>query len=537
MSVEGRELHSLDVSYLMAGINTTGFCFFKSAAVCQKSDEALKRAYRQVIKVTPILQTRVVERCIDEQAEATTGKTPSFVFSKFDSEDEWPQLEIHRGDYNQSQIDALTRELHWKDKATLAFDNGDMDLIKRTPIRVIAVLGSEYGGLSFWGPHYVNDGIGFAAVTAKILMYFMTPRLLWYAADQLSPTAVPTLTEVAFKKDLKSILPTHHRKVSTSSSSSSSMMFPQPRDWISIAVYASKILSYFTRSFSGFPLAPKLKMEASPTTIDQNNMSGTSPPRDFSKPDMSLSKYDPENFSFNGLKHKHEMTGGSFVLAIPSADRMDECRKQLREAGITMSAAVTALTVKTLAVLLDKHDYNPHAKPLMAKTLIDLRPIGSWGDSRDFWQKYQLPTSANLCVGLHTQIPYKLALSSDDEGKSLVEISSMIKDDIEHVRKDVEYRAKVVGSSVGHGTCGLLCGASSMILPKYAIDSLRMEGIVSHRQTPRCFFTLITRADRSEISLNILLPVPGLNDIKEVSNAVRLAAAGSPLAHLLDSEV
>jgi hypothetical protein len=113
----------------------------------------------------------------------------------------------------------------------------------------------------------------------------------------------------------------------------------------------------------------------------------------------------------------------------------------------------------------------------------------------------------------------------------------MIKDDIEHVRKDVEYRAKVVASSVGHGTCGLLCGASSMILPKYAIDSLRMEGIVSHRQTPRCFFTLITRADRSEISLNILLPVPGLNDIKEVSNAVRLAAAGSPLVHLLDAEV
>ena len=100
------------------------------------------------------------------------------------------------------------------------------------------------------------------------------------------------------------------------------------------------------------------------------------------QPDLTLPKFDPQNFCFQQAPNKQEMTGGSFVLAIPHADRVDACRQALRKLHISMSTAITALSVKTMAVLIEQQqgDANPDAKPLMAKTLMDLRPMGKWGD-------------------------------------------------------------------------------------------------------------------------------------------------------------
>jgi hypothetical protein len=250
------------------------------------------------------------------------------------------------------------------------------------------------------------------------------------------------------------------------------------------------------------------------------------------KPNPSSSRYDPQNFSFSNYDMMAPdalsiLRGGEYDIAAVSPEHINKCRNLLREAGISMSTAFAALSIKTLAMILENHERNPDSKPLLAASPVDGRNLGKWGDKRD--RAIHLPIVGNFVFGISTQVPYEEALRG-----SIAAISKRIKTDIHRLQTDIAYRAEEM-SAVGVPQCGIMCGTSSILVPQVVfgaltgIQNLRIDGSIDFGPFPHCWIYIVTVGKLvSEITADIKLPIPGLDE-KEVLDAVFRAAAGSPL--------
>ena len=87
---------------------------------------------------------------------------------------------------------------------------------------------------------------------------------------------------------------------------------------------------------------------------------------ELSQPNQSSVKLNPQNFSFSNFNAGDEdcLRGGKFEFQTLQCSRINDVRKGLREAGVSISSALGALAVKTVAILLHKHQLNPECRPL-----------------------------------------------------------------------------------------------------------------------------------------------------------------------------
>lgn len=191
-SVEGRALSNQDRFYLDSGYALKAIFSFSNPSTTQLDENKFEIAFRQVVRETPILQTRIVK---DD-----SGK---LFFSKVLNEEEWPRLQVHRADTDDDEeekgVMAIARACVRKD---LAFFAHNPDSVRNIAIRMYAILGKRRVAYAAAVPHSYVDGIGLAVVTAMLATYVKLPRFVWWIVDRMIPQEVPNMLEMGLKKDL-----------------------------------------------------------------------------------------------------------------------------------------------------------------------------------------------------------------------------------------------------------------------------------------------------------------------------------------------
>jgi hypothetical protein len=451
MSVDGdRELDASDVGFVKDKKPFLKFAWY-SDAVSFATERNIREGFQRAVKMTPILQTKIVER-----------EDGRLVFTKHESEQDWPNVTVHTGDYDANQVVAMTNDLAEKEYAY--YGHGASTEAMSVALRGHVVIGPKRLSLVMVWPHAYMDGSAVIGILVKSLMYSRLTKALWFTVDRLSCKDMPlTLEEVAFKKDSDKMLELKHE-----------LTLPNP----------------------------------------------------------SSVKLDPQNFSFSNYNATGEdeeccLRGGKFEFQTLKCSRINEVRKGLREAGVSISSALSALSVKTVAILLHKHQLNPDCRPLVASSYVDVRNLGKWGDGRDK-RRLQLPISANLSVICCTQIPFEEAV----EQGSLMKMAARVKQDIARLESDIHYRAETVFTA-GYPKNTVICGTSSVMVPH--MDMGKWTGIhnpyietYEHYTQPHLWFTLVTMDKLSSTpGLYAGLPIPGL-DMEQIFEAVEEAATGSP---------
>ena len=151
-------------------------------------------------------------------------------------------------------------------------------------------------------------------------------------------------------------------------------------------------------------------------------------------------RFDAKNFSFQDYDTKapgaiDRLRGIKSELNTVGRGVMKDCRKELREAGATMSTAFSALSIKVLAMLVKDFDLNPNALKIYGTCGVDSRTLGTWNDHRDR-KKGLVPTVGNYSFSMPFQVSQQLAV----EG-SLTTIAGIIKTETHRIRNDAAYRA------------------------------------------------------------------------------------------------
>lgn len=446
MSLNDRELDASDVGFVKDKKPFLKFAWY-SDTVSFATERNIREGFNRCVKMTPILQTKIVE------------KDGRFFFTKHESEQDWPTITFHSGDFDSDQVVTMTNDLAEKEYAY--YGHGASTEAMTVAMRGHVVLGPKRVSLLMVWPHAFMDGSAMIGILVKSLMYSRLTKALWFTIDRLSSKDMPlTLKEVAFKQDYDKILDLKH-------------------------------------------------------DLTQSNPSSV--------------KLDPRNFSFSNYNAGDEdcLQGGRFEFQTLKCSRINDVRKGLREAGVSISSALSALSVKTVAILLHKHQLNPDCRPLVASSYVDIRNLGKWGDGRDK-RRLQLPTSANLSVICCTQIPFEEAV----EQGSLMKMAARVKQDIARLESDIHFRADTVFSA-GYPKNTVICGTSSVRVPH--MDMGKWTGIhnpyietYEHYTQPHLWFTLVTMDKLSSTpGLYAGLPIQGL-DMEQIFEAVEEAATGSP---------
>jgi hypothetical protein len=244
-------------------------------------------------------------------------------------------------------------------------------------------------------------------------------------------------------------------------------------------------------------------------------------------------KTDPNNFSFvdfdimapNALD---QLVGGEFKLQPVKIQLVNDARQQFRKAAVSMSCAMSALSIRTFAFILQKFGLNSNCHPLVATTPIDARNFGKWGDRRDK-KKVCFPVVANYALSLCTQIPFQEALDKED---GLNKIATRIKQDIKRLQTDLDYRAQHVFFP-GYSSCGVALGTSTVMVPRLIIgerSGVKEPSLYSrgHFGIPHVWFTIVTMDGLcSTPHLFVGLPIPGLDRAK-IFGLVQDAVAKTP---------
>ena len=87
---------------------------------------------------------------------------------------------------------------------------------------------------------------------------------------------------------------------------------------------------------------------------------------ELTQPNPSSVKLDPQNYAFSNFNAGDEVSlrGGRIEFPTLKSSHINDVRKGFREAGVSISSALSALSVKTVAILLNKHQLNPDCRPL-----------------------------------------------------------------------------------------------------------------------------------------------------------------------------
>jgi hypothetical protein len=243
-------------------------------------------------------------------------------------------------------------------------------------------------------------------------------------------------------------------------------------------------------------------------------------------------KADPNNFCFVNFDTKaatalDQLIGGEFKFQPISMQLVNAARHQFRESGVSVSCAMSALSIRTFALILQKFGLNPDCRPLVATTPIDARNLGKWGDRRRD-KKTLFPVVANYAFSLCTQIPYQEALEED----GLVKVATRIKQDIKRLQTELEYRAQHVFFP-GFPTCGLVVGTTTVMVPSMIVGERTgvKDPTVYSRGffgSPHVWFTIVTMDGLcSNAHFFVGLPIPGLDRAK-IFDCVLDAVAKTP---------
>lgn len=210
------------------------------------------------------------------------------------------------------------------------------------------------------------------------------------------------------------------------------------------------------------------------------------------------------------------------------------CRQELRKAGVSLTSLFSALSIKTLSLLLQDADRNPEAKPMTGSVGVDLRGLGTWGNFRD--RRKLLPVVANYAIGCEFQVPFEEACGGD-----LITIAFRMKEKLSLLKKNVAFRAEELTRPKKNIECGYYCGVSSVMVPSVAVrkvtgfNDVHIDVSIDFGPTPRVWFYVVTvNKLTTSIAVDLHLPMEGLTKERAMDAVVR-AARGSPLERLFPS--
>ncbi len=223
-----------------------------------------------------------------------------------------------------------------------------------------------------------------------------------------------------------------------------------------------------------------------------------------------------------------KLKGINGMLTSSSKEVVKQVRKALREEGISISIAFSALAVKLLAVVLQNHNANPEKKQVTSSTGTDVRQFSEWGDERDR-QKGQLPLEGNFTCKQNTSFEFEDTLKL-----SLLEIAHKIKQDLGRLHTDVEYRMDRVLNQWNEPVMAY-AGVSSVLAPNitggFLLRNITLESTIDFGPVPRVWFYVLTVDGGTCLKTDIALPLPKLTDA-ELRQEMSLIVKDSPLKEL-----
>jgi hypothetical protein len=405
------------------------------------------------------------------------GEAPEAIFAAVDQH-KWPNIEIHHVESDDDEYKgamATARTLIQEEKNY--FRTRGPEATSNIPVRVHAVLGPARVAVGVAAPHCFMDGVAISTVFLKTVLYVRFPKILWTLLDRLSDTEVPTFYEMILKKDIG-------------------------------------ILDQFSSDGS-----------AGDGRDDLHAMTD-------SRPGLDPSNFRFETYDMASPQAIDMLNGFVGDIGAFSAVQIKKCTSALRKQGVTLTPAFAALSVNTLAIILEKRNLNAHEKPLVSFVGSDGRRRGKWGDQRD--KKVRLPVVADYAYSYETQIPMKQALRG---GISVV--ARTIKDNMNALDSDLKTRAQNM-TKLGYNSSGMLLGVSSFIAPSFAMRTFKdkqLDGRIDFGAMPRIWFYVFTANKvKTKIKVDIMLPIRGLTEA-EVKNAIKKAVSDSPLQMLFENAI
>ncbi len=205
-------------------------------------------------------------------------------------------------------------------------------------------------------------------------------------------------------------------------------------------------------------------------------------------------------------------------------------RKALRQEGLSISVAFSALAVKLLAVVLKNHNANPENKKIASSTGTDIRQFSQWGDKRDN-KKRQLPVEGNFTCKQNYSFEFEEVLSL-----SLLEIAHKIKKDLNRLHTDIEYRMDRVLNQWNEPVMAYP-GVSSVLAPNitggFLLRNMTLESTIDFGPVPRVWFYVLTVDGGTCIKTDIALPIPKLTEA-ELRIEMNRIVETSPLKALFE---
>jgi hypothetical protein len=237
---------------------------------------------------------------------------------------------------------------------------------------------------------------------------------------------------------------------------------------------------------------------------------------------------DPNTFGM-AWKPLHGFQG---KIADVPVSHIKDCRAKLREAKLSVTSAFAALSIKTLAAILDHHKMNPESKPLLSTVPVDGRSLGKWGDTKRDKNKV-LPVIASYAFPCYTQIKMEDALES-----SLEDVAYIIKKQLHRLKSDVNFRALSILPCEVDNTMVIapVVGVSSGVIPSIlGFRNVELDSAIDFGPVPHVWFYVMTlNKVATNIIVDVNLPIEGLGEV-EIKSAISKAVKGSPLEILFAS--
>jgi len=224
-----------------------------------------------------------------------------------------------------------------------------------------------------------------------------------------------------------------------------------------------------------------------------------------------------------------KLKGINGMLTSSSKQVVKQTRTALREEGISISVAFSALAVKLLAVILKNHHANPENKPVTSSTGTDIRQFSQWGDERDRKKGKQLPVEGNFTCKQIYSFEFEEALKL-----SLLEMAHKIKKDLSRLHTDIEYRMDRVLNQWNEPVMAY-AGVSSILAPNitgaFLFRNMSIESTIDFGPVPRVWFYVLTAEGETCLKTDIALPLPKLTE-EELRREMSLIVKDSPLKAL-----
>ncbi|MFK7968921.1 MAG: hypothetical protein AB8F95_01070 [Bacteroidia bacterium] len=235
------------------------------------------------------------------------------------------------------------------------------------------------------------------------------------------------------------------------------------------------------------------------------------------------------NHDFADPESPGKLKGIDGMLTISSKQVVKQVRAALREEGISISIAFSALAVKLLAVILKNHNANPESKQVTSSTGTDIRQFSQWGDERDRKQGRQLPVEGNFTCKQNYSFEFEEALE-----QPLVAMAHVIKKDMARLHTDTEYRMDRVLNQWNEPVMAY-AGVSSVLAPNvtgaFLFRNMTLESTIDFGPVPRVWFYVLTAEGQTCLKADIALPLPGLTEA-ELRREMSLIVKDSPLKAL-----